>query len=73
MERGFALEEPDGTLRTLPEVWSSSSIRMNEGGCDPDGRFEAEEAWRILDPVLDAWRQDLVPLEDYPAGSSGVS
>lgn len=39
VERGFALEEPDGTLRTLPEVWSSSSIRMNEGGCDPDGRF----------------------------------
>lgn len=34
---------------------------------------EAEEAWRILDPVLDAWRQDLVPLEDYAAGSSGVS
>ncbi|HEY0237964.1 MAG TPA: SMP-30/gluconolactonase/LRE family protein [Friedmanniella sp.] len=37
--RGFALEEPDGTVRTLPEVWSDPGIRMNEGGCDPDGRF----------------------------------
>ena len=39
VERGFALEEPDGTLRRLPELWSDSQIRMNEGGCDPDGRF----------------------------------
>ena len=32
---------------------------------------EAEEAWRVVTPVLEAWRQDLVPLEEYPAGSSG--
>lgn len=39
IERGFALEEPDGTLNRLPEVWSDRGLRMNEGGCDPDGRF----------------------------------
>jgi len=39
VERGFALEEPDGSLTTLPEVWSSTALRMNEGGCDPQGRF----------------------------------
>jgi sugar lactone lactonase YvrE len=39
VERGFALEAPDGTLRRLSEVWSDPSVRMNEGGCDPDGRF----------------------------------
>ncbi len=39
VERGFALEDADGTVRTLPEVWSSTAVRMNEGGCDPDGRF----------------------------------
>jgi len=39
IERGFALEEPDGTVRPLDEVWSDQSVRMNEGGCDPDGRF----------------------------------
>jgi sugar lactone lactonase YvrE len=39
IERGFALEDPDGTLRPLEPLWSDESVRMNEGGCDPDGRF----------------------------------
>jgi sugar lactone lactonase YvrE len=39
VERGFALEEPDGTLTFLDELWSDEDVRMNEGGCDPDGRF----------------------------------
>jgi sugar lactone lactonase YvrE len=39
VERGFALEDPDGTLTTLDPVWSDPAVRMNEGGCDPDGRF----------------------------------
>ncbi|WP_327001120.1 glucose-6-phosphate dehydrogenase [Dactylosporangium sp. NBC_01737] len=32
---------------------------------------EAEESWRVVTPVLDAWAKDLVPLEEYPAGSDG--
>jgi len=32
---------------------------------------EAEESWRLVAPVLDAWSKDLVPLEEYPAGSDG--
>ncbi|MEE1770179.1 glucose-6-phosphate dehydrogenase [Streptomyces sp. JV185] len=32
---------------------------------------EAEEAWRVVEPVLSAWEKDLVPLEEYPAGSQG--
>jgi sugar lactone lactonase YvrE len=39
VERGFALEDADGTLRPLEPVWSDPGVRMNEGGCDPDGRF----------------------------------
>jgi sugar lactone lactonase YvrE len=39
VERGFALEDPDGTLTRLDELWSDAGVRMNEGGCDPDGRF----------------------------------
>jgi sugar lactone lactonase YvrE len=39
VERGFAVEEPDGTLTTLGELWTDTGVRMNEGGCDPDGRF----------------------------------
>lgn len=32
---------------------------------------EAEESWRIVDPVVAAWSRNLVPLEEYPAGSDG--
>ena len=39
IERGFALEEPDGTLTILEELWTDENVRMNEGGCDPHGRF----------------------------------
>ncbi|GIF00899.1 gluconolactonase [Paractinoplanes rishiriensis] len=37
--RGFALEDPDGTVTALPQLWSEAGVRMNEGGCDPHGRF----------------------------------
>jgi glucose-6-phosphate 1-dehydrogenase len=32
---------------------------------------EAEEAWRVLTPVLDGWSRGVAPLEEYDAGSSG--
>ncbi|WP_201466243.1 SMP-30/gluconolactonase/LRE family protein [Janibacter melonis] len=38
LERGFALEDADGTVTPLRDLWSGP-VRMNEGGCDPDGRF----------------------------------
>jgi glucose-6-phosphate 1-dehydrogenase len=31
----------------------------------------AEDCWRIVEPVLKAWSEDLVPLEEYQAGSVG--
>lgn len=31
----------------------------------------AEECWRILGPVLSAWRNNEVPLDEYRAGSTG--
>jgi glucose-6-phosphate 1-dehydrogenase len=31
----------------------------------------AERCWEIVEPVLDAWRSDEVPLEEYAAGSDG--
>jgi sugar lactone lactonase YvrE len=39
VERGFALEDADGAIRQLDELWTDTHVRMNEGGCDPDGRF----------------------------------
>ncbi|MFH9867332.1 hypothetical protein ACH4NT_14795 [Streptomyces lydicus] len=32
---------------------------------------EDEEAWRVVTPVLAAWKAGTVPLEEYPAGSAG--
>ena len=31
----------------------------------------AEQCWRIVDPILKAWRDGAVPLEEYAAGSAG--
>jgi glucose-6-phosphate 1-dehydrogenase len=43
-----------------------------EGGSELSVRGdEAEEAWRVVEPVLAAWREDRVPLDEYPAGSDG--
>ncbi len=33
----------------------------------------AQECWRIVDPVLQAWRAGEVPLDEYTAGSTGPS
>ncbi len=39
VERGFALEDPSGEITALEPLWTHDRVRMNEGGCDPDGRF----------------------------------
>jgi glucose-6-phosphate 1-dehydrogenase len=31
---------------------------------------EAEEAWRIIDPVMNAWSAGDVPMQEYPAGGA---
>jgi glucose-6-phosphate 1-dehydrogenase len=32
---------------------------------------EAEQSWHVVSPVLAAWSKDVVPLQEYPAGSDG--
>jgi glucose-6-phosphate 1-dehydrogenase len=49
-------------LRDLLAGGSALSVRGDE----------AEEAWRVVDPVLAAWREGAVPLEEYAAGSAGL-
>jgi glucose-6-phosphate 1-dehydrogenase len=42
--------------------------------CDPTLSVRgdvAEQCWRIITPVIDAWRADKVPLHSYPAGTAG--
>jgi len=41
-ERGIALaDDPHGEPTPWTELWSDPSVRMNEGGCDPDGNLYA--------------------------------
>jgi len=32
---------------------------------------EAEESWRVVEPILETWEKGRVPLLEYPAGSHG--
>jgi glucose-6-phosphate 1-dehydrogenase len=32
---------------------------------------EAEESWRVVTPILDAWSKELASLQEYAAGSDG--
>jgi glucose-6-phosphate 1-dehydrogenase len=47
-------------------------LQVLEGDCTLSIRDdEAEESWRVITPILDAWAQGRVPLLEYPAGSDG--
>lgn len=39
LERQFALAGADGSVDGLGDLWADQAVRMNDGGCDPDGRF----------------------------------
>ncbi|MGI8457820.1 MAG: SMP-30/gluconolactonase/LRE family protein [Propionibacteriaceae bacterium] len=40
-KRSFVLVDTDGTVGDLGEIWADPSVRMNDGGTDPQGRFYA--------------------------------
>jgi glucose-6-phosphate 1-dehydrogenase len=50
--------------RVLLDLMSGGSMLSVRGDL-------AEESWRIVMPILDAWAEGRVPLLDYPAGSRG--
>jgi glucose-6-phosphate 1-dehydrogenase len=50
--------------RVLLDILSGGSALSVRGD-------EAEESWRVFTPILHAWANGLVPLEEYPAGSDG--
>lgn len=66
----FDTDLGSGSVRAYAEVLA--------GILDGDATFAvradaAEQCWRIVQPVIDAWDQGKVPLADYPAGSAGPS
>src|SRR5699024_9386025 len=64
IEKGFALEDADGSITPLPPLWEEE-VRMNEGAIAPDGSFlcgsmayatrtRAASMWRLrLDVTTD--------------------
>ncbi len=60
----------DLTRRDLP-AYSLLLLEILKGEATLSVRGdEAEESWRIIEPVLAAWEADTIPLEEYPAGSA---
>lgn len=56
VEKGFALQDPDGTISLLPELWSED-VRMNEGAIAPDGSFYAGTmAYSRAEGAASMWR-----------------
>lgn len=59
VERGFVLVDHDGRIDTLPQLWSDEGVRMNDGACDPQGRFYCGSMADDLTPGGgDLWRLD---------------
>ena len=53
-------------------AYSAVFLDVLKGDCTLSVRGdEAEQQWRIVEPILDAWAENRVPMEEYVAGSSG--
>jgi glucose-6-phosphate 1-dehydrogenase len=58
----------EGSLKAYAEVLSG----ILDGDATLSVRGDAaEQCWRIVQPVIDAWRRGDVPLDEYPAGTDG--
>jgi glucose-6-phosphate 1-dehydrogenase len=73
----FELEAADASA-DLPKsaVTEYGEVMRGVLGDDPTLSVRgdvAEQCWRIIQPVLDAWRTDRIPLDEYEAGSDGPS
>lgn len=66
----ITLASPPVTSDLLPYAWVLIDIFRGWSGRSV-GADETEAAWRIVMPVLEGWAAGLVPMEEYPAGSTG--
>ena len=68
-ERWLTIAKPPSCV--LPPYGRVLLDILGGGRARSVGRYEAEQAWRVITPVLDGWSRGEVPLEEYPAGSTG--
>ena len=64
LRAGFAEQQLPPYSRLLAEILGGEPTLSIRGD-------EAEEGWRIIEPILAAWDADEVPMKEYPAGSDG--
>jgi glucose-6-phosphate 1-dehydrogenase len=64
LQASFAMQQLPPYSRLLSEILAGEPTLSIRGD-------EAEEGWRIVEPILAAWDADDVPMEEYPAGSDG--
>jgi glucose-6-phosphate 1-dehydrogenase len=65
-QEAFTEEPPDAYERLLLDAMTGDPTLFIRSD-------EVEQAWRIVDPVLEAWADPDLPLETYPAGTWGPS
>ncbi|MGW5524167.1 glucose-6-phosphate dehydrogenase [Gordonia sp. NPDC003950] len=64
----FDTDLGSGSVRAYAEVLSG----ILDGDATLAVRGDAaEQCWRIVQPVIDAWESDKVAMDEYPAGSTG--
>jgi glucose-6-phosphate 1-dehydrogenase len=66
LETGLAAGQLDAYGEVLAGILTSDPSISVRGDV-------AEECWRIITPILEAWKSNAVPLDEYPAGSAGPS
>jgi glucose-6-phosphate 1-dehydrogenase len=71
----FDLEQATMIAELAPQTISAyGKVILDVLHCDPTLSIrgdEAEECWRIVEPILDLWAAGARVLEEYPAGSPG--
>lgn len=66
----MTMASPPVTSDLLPYAWVLLDILSGGSGRSVRGD-EAEAAWRVVMPILEAWEKGLVPMGEYRAGSPG--
>ena len=68
--------ETSATREAFPDTTAGGYERLLHDAMIGDATLfirtdEVEQAWQIVDPLLEAWAQDGAPLSQYPAGTWG--
>lgn len=71
----FDLEEATLVAEMAPqEISAYGKVILDVLHCDPTLSIrgdEAEESWRIVEPIMQSWAEGVPAIAEYPAGSGG--